>query len=280
MQSLFLGLLAALAWGLHDFTLRRIGARAEALALLVLVMGLGAVLLIPMAWVSGGWDSMAPRVLWLCAAAGPAYAMAGYGLYRAFAIGPVRLVAPICGAFPLLSVGFAIARGGDVRLLALAGAVAVLAGIGLVARGEDGEATGGRRQAILWSVVACVGFAATFALMQWAAEEGADLPVTLITRLACFATVLALAFALRTPLRPALVLWPPLLLMAALDVGALLAVTAAGGFPHAEFASVTASVFGLVTILLAWRFLGEAMKPVQWLGALTVFAGIATLGLV
>jgi drug/metabolite transporter (DMT)-like permease len=36
----------------------------------------------------------------------------------------------------------------------------------------------------------------------------------------------------------------------------------------------------LVTILLAWRFLGEAMKPVQWLGALTVFAGIATLGLV
>lgn len=280
MQSLMLGLLAALAWGLHDFTLRRISGRADAQAMLLLVMGFGAGLLAPLALAAGGWQGLSRPVLGLSVLAGMAYAMAGIGLYRAFAIGPVRLVAPICGAFPLLSVGFAVARGGRFEPLALIGAVAVLAGIGLVARGEDGAAAGSRRAAVLWSCLACVGFAVTFGLMQWAAETGADLAVSLIARLACFASLLTLIAAVRIPLAPALALWPWLLAMAVLDIAALTSVTVAGGFAHAEFASVTASTFGLVTIFLAWRLLGETLKPVQWLGALIVFGGIASLGVV
>jgi drug/metabolite transporter (DMT)-like permease len=32
-----------------------------------------------------------------------------------------------------------------------------------------------------------------------------------------------------------------------------------------------------VTVLLAWRFLAEPVRPVQWLGIITVFAGVAVL---
>lgn len=67
--------------------------------------------------------------------------------------------------------------------------------------------------------------------------------------------------------------------MGCLDVGALTAVTLAGGLPNAEFAAVASSIFGIVTILLAWRFLNEPMRPSQWAGVALVFAGIATLGL-
>ena len=51
----------------------------------------------------------------------------------------------------------------------------------------------------------------------------------------------------------------------------------AGRLPSPEFAAVAASCFGVVTILLAWAFLKEAMRPSQWLAVGLVFAGIGTL---
>ncbi|EKD60274.1 MAG: hypothetical protein ACD_54C00843G0001, partial [uncultured bacterium] len=125
MQSLMLGLIAALLWGVHDFTVRKVGDKADAAALYLIVLVVGAILLVPLALFEHGWASMTPEVTRLSIAAGIAAAGAGYGLYRAFAIGPVRLVAPICGAFPLLSVGFAMARGAEAGPLVWLGALAV-----------------------------------------------------------------------------------------------------------------------------------------------------------
>lgn len=279
-----LGLFAALLWGLHDFTVRKIGPRAEAAALYLIVLAAGAVLLLPMAVYAGGWDTLSPPVLRLALVAGLAMASAGYGLYRAFAIGPVRLVAPICGAFPLLSVGFAILRGGAAGPLVWLGALAVVGGIAIVARGEAGEAQGNERgdarAAVGWSLLACVSFAAAFGLLQWAVELGEVFAVSLVARTAASGFVLVLVFAQGIDLKPALRIWPTLIGLGALDVSALGAVTVAGNFPRPEFASVASSVFGLVTILLAWRFLREPMTALQWLGALVVFSGIAVLGLV
>jgi drug/metabolite transporter (DMT)-like permease len=65
--------------------------------------------------------------------------------------------------------------------------------------------------------------------------------------------------------------------LGALDATAISLVIAAARFPSPEYAAVASSVFGLITILLAWRFLGEAMRPVQWLGVLIVFSGIAAV---
>lgn len=280
VQSLMLGLMAALLWGLHDFIVRKVGPKADAAALLLIVIGAGALVLAPLCLILGGWHSLTPAAVWLCLGAGLAYAFAGYGLYSAFTIGPVRLVAPICGAFPLLSVGFAMARGAEGSALVWLGAVAVLGGIALVAQGETDAAQGSRGRAIVWSVMACFGFAATFGLLQWASEYASAPPVLLLARLACFAIVLAFVALRRIPIAPALAQSRALLLMGALDVSALGAVTWAGGFARPEFASVSSSIFGMITILLAWRFLREPMLPLQWLGAGVVFSGIAVLGLV
>lgn len=280
MQSLILGLLAALLWGLHDFTVRKIGPKADAAALYLIVLVVGAALLLPLAIFAGGWATLTAPVLRLTLASGFAAALAGYGLYRAFAIGPVRLVAPICGAFPLLSVAFAVARGADAGPLVWLGVAAVVGGIAIVARGESGDTAGSKRAAVGWALLACVSFAATFGLLQWAAELGADLPVSLLSRLAACAAMLAWVILQRIDLKPAFSLLPQLALMGALDVTALTAVTIAAGFARPEFASVASSIFGIVTILLAWRFLGEGLKPLQWVGAVVVFAGIVVLGLV
>jgi drug/metabolite transporter (DMT)-like permease len=280
VQSLMLGLLAAVLWGLHDFTIRRVAARTDAAALYLVVLGFGAVLLAPLAASSDGWRDFTPALLAFCAFAGLIYALGVYALYRAFIIGPVRLVAPICGAFPLLSVGFAVARGQAAGPVVWLASLAVLAGIAVVAQGENSEATGTARAAILWSIIAALGFAVSFELLHQAAEMAADLPVTLIARCAGFIGVLLWVISQRIDLKPALAIWPTLLMMGALDVGGMVAVTMAGSFARPEFASVASSCFGLVTILLAWRFLREPLTRLQALGAVVVFAGIAVLGLV
>ena len=79
--------------------------------------------------------------------------------------------------------------------------------------------------------------------------------------------------------KPALAIWPTLLFMGLLDVGGMIAVTAAGSYTRPEFAAVSSSCFGLVTMLLAWRFLKEKLTKAQWAGAAMVFGGIIVLGL-
>jgi drug/metabolite transporter (DMT)-like permease len=68
-------------------------------------------------------------------------------------------------------------------------------------------------------------------------------------------------------------------MMGVLDAIALSAVTASGRLPQAEYASVSSSLFGVGTILLASYFLKEQLTALQWAGVATVFAGIAALSL-
>lgn len=279
MQSLFLGLGAALLWGVHDFFIRKISGRANTAALVLIVLSFGLLVLMPLAVLAGGWQSMSLQVTGLSLVSGGCYAFAAYAHYRAFAIGPVRLVAPITGAYPMFSVAFAVARGQEADALIWLGAIAVVVGVALVARGPDQHGNGPSLAAIGWALMAATVFAATFGLGQWAAEAGADLPVNLIARVGAVAVALTFVLASRPDIRPALTLWPWLLLMGTLDVGALALITVAAGYANPEVAPVAASVFGLVTILLAWRLLAEPMTLPQWMGVGVVFGGIVTLGL-
>ena len=277
MESLLLGLTAALVWGLHDFTVRRVSATADAAALYVLVLGFGALWILPFAAMAPGWSAFTPGLTGFTVLAGLVYAFGVYSLYRAFAIGPVRLVAPICGAYPLLSVGLALIQGQPIGPLVWLAAAAVVAGVGLVARGEGSAGPGPSRAALGWAVTSAFGFFASFAMLHAATEQSSAMPVALIARVAGFAGILALVLWRRVDVRPALPIWPTLAMMAALDLGGMLAVAAAGSFDRPEFASVTSSCFGLVTVLLAWRFLREPVLPVQWAGIAVVFAGVAVL---
>lgn len=279
MVALSLGLVAALFWGLHDFTIRRVGGRADVAAIFALVTVFGLIPLIPIALIVGGWGAIGPQQAMLAVAAGAGAVCANIALYKAFTIGPVSLVAPICGSYPVLSVLIAIARGQEAGMQEWLAVLAVVAGVAIVARGEGGTSSGSRAAAAGWAALASISFAVTFGLAQWSAETGAHLPVAAITRVT--ALVIALAWLVqRQPGFGALgTIWPALLLMGCLDVGAVSAVTLAGGMENAEYAAVASSIFGIVTILLAWKFLHEPMRAAQWGGVALVFAGIAALGL-
>lgn len=64
------------------------------------------------------------------------------------------------------------------------------------------------------------------------------------------------------------------------DTVALASVLFAGNLPGGTFAMVTASLFGVITIILAWVFLKERLAPLQWVGLAVTFTAIGAIALV
>ena len=279
IMSLSLGLLAALCWGVHDICVRYVSQRTGIMAAILTVLCFGALLLAPICVYFGNWEDLTNPALKRASLSGGLFALAAVGLYQAFAIGPVRLVAPIIGSYPILSVGLAAWSGEDISALHVVAVLAIVFGITVVAKGDTENSQGAQRQAILWATASAIGFFGSFAAGQAAAALGAELPIILLTRLAGIFTICCIALPYQINLRSSVAQLPLLAAMGALDAVALAVVIYAGTQTFATFASVTASVFGLVTIVLAWAFLKEKITPKQWMGVFLVFLSIIILGI-
>lgn len=276
--SLSLGMIAALCWGVHDICVRYVSQRTGIYPAILTVLVVGAVALAPICIIWGDWPDLTTASLGYSAASGGAFTLAGIALYKAFAIGPVRLVAPIIGAYPILSVGLATWGGSPLGIYEAVAVLAIVIGIAVVAQGEDDGVSGSRRAAIGWSLAAAFGFFASFALGQTATSLGAELPVIILTRLAAIIALLLVIVILRRDAWPARAQLPLLSVMGLLDATALGVVMYSGTQDFAEYAAVTASTFGIITVILAWAFLKERMSAIQWFGVAIVFAALAYLG--
>lgn len=239
----------------------------------------GAILVAAAAATLGNWQAMTLAAARLAGLSGAIFALASYALYRAFALGPVKLVAPLIGAYPVLSLGLAMLQGqavGPGHWLAVAAVVGGVGCIAVLATEDDGSPVS--LQAAAWGLAGAIGFAVTFATGQAATQAGAELPVLIVTRAAAILILLSLALFARAVQMPDRKVLPLLCLMGALDAVALGLVMYSGTLPRPEFASVSASLFGLVTVVLAWAVLRESMNRAQWISVAVTFGGIAYLG--
>jgi multidrug transporter EmrE-like cation transporter len=283
MLALSFGLTAALIWAVHDLLARKLSQGAALLPIIATVLAAGCAVLAPIALSFGDWAAMTATSVGASLAYGLAFAVAIGSLYRAFSLAPVRLVSPVIGAYPLLSLAIAVAQGRTVSGGDWLAVLAIVAGIAIVAIAARDDTSEGYAAspavALGWAALGAIGFATTFAFGQGATRQGAELPVLLIGRTVALAAVVALAFARRNSLAPQPgQLWL-LAMMGVFDAAALGLVTASGTLPFAEYASVASSLFGVLTVLLAAWFLKERVRPVQWLGIAAVFGGIAALSL-
>ena len=279
MISLGLGLIAALAWGIHDVCVRYVSQRTGIVAASLTVLTLGSVIAVPVALVFSD-GAVSGANIWRAVAAGATFAAAGYALYKAFAIGPVRLVAPIIGAYPVLSVGWAAANGTPVDAFQWIAVLLVIAGVGFVAgsAAPDEDATD-RGRAIVWSVMASVGFALSFALAHYATTAGTEFRVNAISRVTAVICIFGFALITRAAILPDRSQIMLLGAMGVLDCVALGAVVYAGTQVNPEYSAVAASSFGMITVILATLFLRERMTMAQWAGVGVVFGAIAYLAL-
>lgn len=279
MGALTLGLIAALCWGLHDICVRQVSQNTPLMASLLLVLSVGAVLQGAIMAATGGFSAVTGPAAGYAALSGLLFLVASLGLYGAFQRGPVRLVAPIIASYPIISVGWAALRGTPISALEWGAVLLIIAGVAIVAAlsdDSDGDIPS-KPRTILYALIAAVGFAGTFAIGQVATGMAQDLPVILITRGVAIVLLIAVIAAKSLPFWPGRAALPVLVMMGALDGIALICVLSAGGLPNAQYAAVASSVFGLLTVVMAWAFLRERMTGLQWVGVALSFAGIGYL---
>lgn len=279
LLSLALGLIAALCWGIHDLLVRMWVSPSNLFSALITVLFFGLILQLPISLWALQAHPPPTTALALSGLSGALYAVAGIALYKAFIIGPVRTVAPIIGAYPLLTILYASISGEPLSTEQTVAVLVVISAAGYVSASteQSSNSTPQRKAAIAWALLAAIGFSSSFSLGQSASEIGNELSLLTPNRLFALGTVIFIALAMKIPVALAKkqrALW---LLMACLDTAAHSAVISSGKLEHPGLASVGASIFGLITVILATVFLKEKLSPPQWLAVVMVFLSIAYL---
>jgi|SRR6056297_99538 len=281
MNAIALGLMAAVCWGLHDIAIRYLSRTVPLIGalLVVLITGLAFQTFV----LASSDDLRLPQgaALWLSVGSGAAFLMASLGLYFAFERGPVRLVSPIIGAYPIASLAFAAATGTAISGSQIAAVLLIVAGVGLVASLADtgGDPVPPKGPTIVLSLISALGFATTFKLGQMAAALDGELQSTFVARITAIGLLVMIIIIRKTPIRVGRRAIIPLIVMGLLDGVALLSVLSAGSLADPQFAAVASSMFGLFTIVLAWALLKERMTAPQWGGCVIAFLAIGYLAL-
>jgi drug/metabolite transporter (DMT)-like permease len=283
MTPALLGLVAAVAWGLHDFVGRFATRSVGQINVTLGVMLSGFLLLSIHQLATGDSPAFGAEGVLLAAIAGAGYALATLFLFAAYRVGSMSIVSPLVGAYPAIVVAFNVALGARPSLYAWSAMGIVMAGSGLVSAAGVGHeekgfiATGRLGHVLLLSGLSAASFATAIMAGQTAASLSGEMSATWLAR--GFAVIIPAALLLRPALReptPA-IWWPPIAIMGLFDTTAMLAIFTAGDMPGREIAAVTGSSFGAIVALLAWAILKEPISPGQWAGMALIFTGTAVL---
>ena len=222
----------------------------------------------------GGGPSAAEVAAAGVAGAGNAFALLAF--YRAAALGPMSIVAPLGALGAVVPVTLGVAQGEPIGAFKVVAIVVALAGVALAARPARSEDAGDRRAAAAWALASSLGFGVFLAGMSEAGSGGAFWAIAL-SRVALLVVFVVVALRLSSPLRVAgrdlpRVMVPGLLLFA----GTLL-YTVATREGDLSVVSVIASLAPVVIVALAFTVLGERLSRSQALGAAAAMAGSVML---
>jgi drug/metabolite transporter (DMT)-like permease len=296
--GLLTGLAAALSWGTLDVFSALASRRIGSLRVTTGMQVVGAALIWVVALSSGVSLPGDPFVL----IGGSLVGLAGAGAYLSYftglRIGPISVVSGMVAAYGGLTVVLAVLfRGESLTIVQALGATIATVGVILTGVAFDGGLRGVRfaGPGVVFAIAALVLFAAMTIGSDIVLERTGWLEILLVSRSAnAIISVLVLVVAM-TALRGSAA---PLLqgeaadggrldkrVVAAVGLAGLLDVLGLMAFAYGLEVAETwlvglASSFGpAVTIVVAVAFLGERLKPIQWLGLAGVLVGMIAIGL-
>jgi drug/metabolite transporter (DMT)-like permease len=270
MRSIALALGASLTWGFADFFGPLKGRALGALRVLMYVQVGGLVAIALVVAIRGKGPGDLGALFAIPAAISGTLGL--YAYYRGMAVGAMSIVAPIAGISAAVPVMFGIATGDRPSVWQWLGIAAALGGVFLASRepGRGGKVAAGVGLALL----AAIGFGGYFPPMH-AAGEADFWWASLIFRMTSTSVILA-AVAVR---RPSLSL-PPIQvpLLALIGIGDMLGnllFAAASTSGLVSITSVLASLYPIVTVVLARLILKERVARSQEAGIVLTPAGVA-----
>jgi DME family drug/metabolite transporter len=292
--GLLTGLGAALAWGTMDVGSALAARRVGSLAVTAGGQAVSAVLLLAMLFASGASLPTDPRAILVSAAVGVVGAGAYLAYFTGLRIGPIAIVSGMVAAYGGLTVLLAVIVRSE-TLTPLQALGAVIATVGVVMTGVAFDADWRRTHlagpGVVFAIVALILFSVMTVGLAEAIETAPWLPVIALSRgvnavLTCALVAVAVVSrhrvfgaVLSAPLPPSRVAWLLVVLGGVLDAAGLISISV--GLEQAPTWLVgLASSFGpAVTILAAVAFLGERLRPVQWLGLAGVAVGLVAIAL-
>jgi len=273
LSALALALGASLAWGVADFVGPLWGRTWGALRVMLWAQ-LGGVAAIAVAVAIRGEGPHGWQIL-LAIPAALSGTLGLYAYYRGMAVGAMSVVAPIAGVSAIVPVVFGIATGDSLSAAQLAGVVCAILGVGLASI-EHQEGTRRVAAGVGLAALAAIGFGFYFPPMH-AAGSTDFWSASLLFRVTAFAVV-ATAVAVR---RPPLRLRPrDLVIVAAVGVGDTIGnVLYAASSSHGlvSLTSVLASLYPIVTVLLAAAVLHEHVAVSQRVGIVLTLTGVVLI---
>lgn len=292
-MPIFLGLTAAICWGVADFCARFSSQRIGAFRTLFFMQVVGLAIMSAYLEADGGITPVAHgwRPWAFAAVAGVLSTVGSLALYHAFRIGVMSIVAPISSSYPAITVTLAFLSGERLAIHRGAGLVVIIVGVILAATsftalsadstGEEHETRARLSQGVGWSIFAAVAFGVMFWFIGFHVVPltGSAFSVWMI-RAATIGTLGLLAWPSRQSLMPPRgTVWWLVAAVGITDTTAYFANNAGMGTGHVSVVSVLASLYGAVTVLLSWIFLRERLERSQWLGIALIFAGIVMVSI-
>ena len=272
MFTAALALAAAASWGVGDFFGGLKSRSLNPVAILIVAQPIGLTLL--GVWVAvRGQGPPGSAVLWACLAS----VLGTTGLiafYLGMAAGALSIVAPIAGAGAAIPVIWGLAGGDHPSGYQELGFAAALIGVVLASFERKPEAT--RLAAgVGWAAIAMLAFGAYYIPMH-AASHGDFLWAAFIFRLTS-TTLIAAAWLVLRPPRARRADLPVLASIGILDTGGNVFFAAASAKGLVSVVSILASLYPVVTVLLARAVLKERVHRSQELGIALALAGIVLI---
>jgi drug/metabolite transporter (DMT)-like permease len=290
-----LGLTSALCWGSADFAARFNSRRVGAYRALFFMQFFGFVLLsLYLHWSGGfsrgvapGWQPWA-----MAAVAGLLNVSASLALYHSFEVGTLSIVGPVSSSYPALTVALSLLSGEQLHIVRGTGLAVTLCGVifastsfaSLKRKKMEADSSGsptGLSKGVGWAMGAALGFGVMFWFLGFRVLPVVGAPVSVwVMRLTSIAALGVVAWPARQSLKvPRGMVWWGLFAAGILDTSAFLANNAGMRSGQVSVVSVLASLYGAVTVLLAWIFLRERLEPGQWFGIAMIFVGVVLVSL-
>jgi len=272
MFAAALALAAAVSWGIGDFLGGLKSRTLRPIAVLIVAQPIGGALL--GIWVAiRGEGPPGTEVFWASLAA--IFGTIGLiAFYRGMAAGALSIVAPIAGAGAAIPVVWGLARGDNPSAYQELGFAAAFVGV-VLASFERRPQAARLAAGVGWAAIAMLAFGAYYIPMH-AASQGDFLWAAFVFRLTSTALVAALWLALRPPSARRADL-PALAAIGVLDTGGNVFFAAASQNGLVSVVSILASLYPVVTVLLARAVLHERVHRSQELGVALALGGIVLI---
>ena len=273
MLAVALALGASATWGLADFFGPLKGRSLGPLRVLVWAQlgGLTAIALI----VAIRGDGPADDAALLAVPAAVSGTLGLYAYYQGMRVGAMSIVAPIAGVSAIVPVAVGLASGDRPSPWQGAGIACALTGVFLASR-EPGRTERRLAAGVGLALFAALGFGCYFPPMH-AAGEADFWWAALLFRITSTSVILTAALIRRPPLVVRGFDLPLIMLVGVGDMTGNLLFAAASAQGLVSIVSVLASLYPIVTVLLARMFLSERVARSQEVGVLVTLTGVALI---